>query len=73
MVFYIFSMIILSLLGTRVWACAACGFGDDGSRWGYLVTTALMTFFPLLLFAVTVYLIRKHIKKNQADSAAADS
>ena len=39
-------------------ACAACGFGNDGTRAAYIKTTAIMSFVPILLFSAVLYMIK---------------
>ena len=57
----IFKLLNLSI--NSLHACSVCGFGDDGTKWGYLVTTGAMTLLPLGLLAFGVYYIRKKFKK----------
>ena len=54
---------VLLFLSETSHACSVCGFGDDGTQWGYFVTTGIMTLLPLGLFAFGVYYVRKQFKK----------
>ena len=54
---------LISLFTSSLHACSVCGFGDDGTKWGYIITTGVMTFIPLGLLAFGVYYVRKKVKK----------
>ena len=49
-------------------ACPVCFSGRDESRMAYIWTTVLLTFTPLLMVGLTLFLIRRHIQQSE-DSA----
>ena len=49
-------------------ACAACGIGlDDKSRVAFILTTAILTFIPLLMGGGFLYYLYFLHKKQEAD------
>ena len=56
--------VLTSLSLQKLYACAACGFGPDETRWAFIATTAILTFVPLVLIAGAVWFLRRKIDKN---------
>jgi hypothetical protein len=55
-------------------ACAVCmGGREDESRLAFILTTALLTFLPLTMLGVAVWLFaRRALAREQEDAAALD-
>lgn len=49
-------------------ACAVCFSGEEANRIAYLVTTAFLTFTPLLLVGFCIFLLRRHILRKAAEA-----
>ena len=49
----------LFLMNTPVLACSVCGYTEEDSQVAFIVTTALLTFVPLLFIGGVVYYLRK--------------
>ena len=62
----IIRVLLICLIGISSFAqaCQVCGFGQDGSQWAYIATTALLTAVPLALF-LGAFLFIKKAYKNQ--------
>ena len=54
--------LVFGLGGMQTYGCAVCGFGQDGSQWAFIFTTALLTFIPLLMAAGICLFIKKYLK-----------
>lgn len=56
-----FILLLLTLVSTQVLlACPVCGFGQDGSQSAFLLTTALLTFAPIVFIGSIIgYLVYK--------------
>ncbi len=63
--------IILSFLwmsaSHSVFACAACGFADDGTQGAYLFTAGILTLVPLMMIGGLVWWVRKKFNSNEDD------
>lgn len=46
-------------MNTPVLACSVCGYTEEDSQVAFIVTTALLTFVPLLFIGGVVYYLRK--------------
>ncbi len=57
--------LITNFVAISTYACAVCGFGEDGSRAGYLITTGIMTFTPLIVLGVIFYIVRKKVENSE--------
>ena len=62
--------LLLAFFSQTAHACAVCGgFGkDDPSRWAFLLTFAIMTAVPLLLFAAFLLYLRKRMREQALDN-----
>lgn len=49
----------LFLINTPLLACSVCGYTKEDSQIAFIVTTALLTFVPLLFIGAVVYYLRK--------------
>ena len=57
---------LLLILGRMdSWACSACGFAEDGSRWGFIFTTFLLTIVPLTAIGAFIYILWRRAKNGQ--------
>jgi heme/copper-type cytochrome/quinol oxidase subunit 2 len=55
---------IMVFLSEPLFACAVCGTSQEESKTAFIVTTALLTFIPLILIATFVYFLVKKSKAN---------
>ena len=39
-------------------ACAVCGAGQEGSDFSFILSTAILSFVPIILFAIIFYLFK---------------
>lgn len=61
-------LLFLSLSGSFAAACPVCGFGQDGTAEGFILTTAILTAMPLFLFGGVIYfLIKRHKRLSNED------
>lgn len=52
------------------WACSVCSAGrDEQSRLAFILTTAFMTFLPLLLIGAAVWWLRNRVRRLGAAPA----
>ena len=59
---------VLVLIGTvffskLCFSCAVCGAGQEGSSFSFILSTAILSFIPLLMFAV-IYYVLKYLKNS---------
>jgi len=53
------------------YACAVCGFGQDGSQFGFLLTTAILTLVPLgLMLGFVLFLRHRHNSISRENALA---
>jgi len=69
----LFIFIFLFITSKPLLACTVCGFGQDGSQWAFLFTTALMTVVPLALVGGIIFYIYKKYQKLASEEAGPKS
>ena len=50
----VFCLAVL-LLDTQAQACAVCGAGQEGSDFSFILSTAILSFVPIILFIIIFY------------------
>jgi len=62
-----------TLVPTEAWACAVCFSGEEANRIAYIGTTAFLTFFPLIMVGVSIYVVRRHILRRTREIEEAEA
>ena len=63
----------LPLLPAAASACAVCFSGRDETRLAYIVTTGILTFLPLGMFAAFGFWLRSRVRQRAAEASRAES
>lgn len=64
-----FGILLNLLLATApVLACSVCGYATEASRSAFILTTALLTFVPLLFIGAVVYYLKKKTNSSHPGS-----
>ena len=64
----VFLILGLLLKAPSVFGCAVCGFGDDGSREAFILTTGIMTFVPLIFIGCVLFYMRRRYLRLRRQS-----
>jgi len=61
---------VILLLSEPALACSVCGGSDpEEVRSAFIVTTAFMTFFPLLMIGGVIYWLRRRFRQLASESS----
>ena len=60
------SLLLILLLATLpLFACSVCGYAAEESRRAFILTTALLTFVPLIFIGGVLYYLKKRHRQRQ--------
>ena len=60
-------LLILGSMPLSSYACAVCGYGQDGSTWAFISTTIILTIVPLVMAGLICWYIQRKVKLNSSE------
>lgn len=67
----IVAIVAAMLASPSALACAVCGTGKQPNDWAFGLTTALLSFLPLMIFGgIVFFIVRAHRKARREEAAS---